>query len=250
MKYSYAFIITYGRSGSTLLREILNSIPGACVRGENGNTLYHLYRSWCTVRDRKWQFEGEDLGPADPWHGIEIVDDAAYRSELTRSFIDAVLKPPSAATLIGFKEIRYGPEDMSRTNFFDYLNFLVDSFSNACLIFNTRDLNEVLASAWWSSLPQAEEILTESDRRIREAAACGAYPSFHIHYNDYAQNMDNLVPLFDFLGASFSELALRQVFCRRHAGGGRPQAELRGWELRQEGASGGPVTSGEWPGHL
>jgi hypothetical protein len=38
----YVFIVTYGRSGSTLLQGVLNSIPGYLVRGENRQALRHL----------------------------------------------------------------------------------------------------------------------------------------------------------------------------------------------------------------
>ncbi len=38
------FIVCYGRSGSTLLTRVINTIPGACIRGENANALMHLFR--------------------------------------------------------------------------------------------------------------------------------------------------------------------------------------------------------------
>lgn len=44
-KEGYVFIITYGRSGSTLTQNLLNSLPGYCIRGENSNLLYFLSKA-------------------------------------------------------------------------------------------------------------------------------------------------------------------------------------------------------------
>ena len=41
----FVFVVTYGRSGSTLLQNVLNTIPGYCIRGENANTLAHLAKA-------------------------------------------------------------------------------------------------------------------------------------------------------------------------------------------------------------
>src|SRR5215213_881342 len=52
----YVFVVTYGRSGSTLLMGLLNSIPGYLVRGENWDALHHLFEFHRTLEDgsRKW----------------------------------------------------------------------------------------------------------------------------------------------------------------------------------------------------
>ena len=42
-RYNFVFIFTYGRSGSTLLMGLLNSLPHYCIRGENNNLLHRLY---------------------------------------------------------------------------------------------------------------------------------------------------------------------------------------------------------------
>ena len=51
----HVFVMTYGRSGSTLLMGLLNSIPGYLIRGENRHAMRHLYdfhRSGLVERDR------------------------------------------------------------------------------------------------------------------------------------------------------------------------------------------------------
>lgn len=45
-RFGSVLIITYGRSGSTLLQGILNSIPGYLIRGENENLMAHFYNAY------------------------------------------------------------------------------------------------------------------------------------------------------------------------------------------------------------
>lgn len=46
LRYNHILIITYGRSGSTLIQGILNAIPGVRVFGENGNVFFDLYKTF------------------------------------------------------------------------------------------------------------------------------------------------------------------------------------------------------------
>ena len=49
MNYQHVLIITYGRSGSTLLQGLLNSIDGCIVRGENYDACKGLFRTYQAV---------------------------------------------------------------------------------------------------------------------------------------------------------------------------------------------------------
>ena len=56
-RLDFVFVVTYGRSGSTLLMGLLNSIPGFLIRGENWDALHHLFRFHQTLEDgsRRWE---------------------------------------------------------------------------------------------------------------------------------------------------------------------------------------------------
>jgi hypothetical protein len=41
-RFPNIFVVTYGRSGSTLLQGVLNGIPGFLIRGENKDIVGHL----------------------------------------------------------------------------------------------------------------------------------------------------------------------------------------------------------------
>ncbi|HEY9292796.1 MAG TPA: hypothetical protein VIP98_16060, partial [Microlunatus sp.] len=70
----YLFVVTYGRSGSTLLQGILNSIPGYLVRGENRSVLRHLYKYQQGLdRDRSLLYRPEQpLPTTHAWFGMDL----------------------------------------------------------------------------------------------------------------------------------------------------------------------------------
>ena len=51
MKFDSVLIVTYGRSGSTLLQGILNSIEGCLIRGENDNFCFALYQAHQSIKN-------------------------------------------------------------------------------------------------------------------------------------------------------------------------------------------------------
>ena len=44
--FDAVFVITYGRSGSTLMQGILNSIDGFHIKGENNGFVFKLFESY------------------------------------------------------------------------------------------------------------------------------------------------------------------------------------------------------------
>ena len=147
-RYDYVFIITYGRSGSTLLQRLLQSIPGYCIRGENDNLLVPLFRAQKTAIAAQKQHGIENtILPEAPWHGIRDINTDGFTTDLLSAFVTNILKPDEDARTLGFKEIRYihlEPPELE-----DFLLFLHRQFNGAKLVFNTRDTDSVLKSGWW-----------------------------------------------------------------------------------------------------
>ena len=103
----FIFIITYARSGSTLLQKIIASIPGCHFNGENCDALGGLYASF-----RSASFAKDDQGKeprtsgGDPWRGAHLINPQRYNRRLASVFVDEILQPSASAWLIGFKEVR------------------------------------------------------------------------------------------------------------------------------------------------
>ena len=203
-KDGFVFIITYGRSGSTLLQHILNSIPGYCIRGENHNMLPHLAMSWkaaiLAVENQPGPEDWEDS--THPWYGIEKLNPEIYGKTLANVFVRDVLAPPPGTRVCGFKEIRF---HATPALFWQSMEFLTQFFPKSRLIFNTRNHQDVSRSGWWKTwepekvfeeLVMAEDLFTKCQQR---------YPkrSFALKFEDYRGRPEAFAPLFDFLGESF-----------------------------------------------
>ena len=71
-KYNFVFVVTYGRSGSTLLQKVLGDIDGYHISGENNNALYGLYQSFKFANMAKMRFGQEMTKHDNPWYGAEL----------------------------------------------------------------------------------------------------------------------------------------------------------------------------------
>ena len=202
MKFDSILIITYGRSGSTLLQGILNSIEGCLIRGENCNFCFGLFESYQNLLKAKTH-RGDR--PQHPWFGAHLLDETTFLIHARRLVKDLLIADVANAhkvTCYGFKEIRYAylPEQ----TLIGYLAFLPQLFPNLALIFNRRNLDDVMKSGWWRDIDQSEarSILRETDR-IFEEYACTHANCYQIMYEDVVSQSAKLVGMFEFLGVPY-----------------------------------------------
>ena len=209
----YAFVVTYGRSGSTLLQGILSAAPGVMIRGENGGALQHLFQFHRTVtghRDRLAR--PAPLPDTHPWWGIDGYPDETALRELRRLLLDTVLRPTGSTRLVGFKEIDWPVDDLPAV-----LDFTRAVFPGARFILNTRNLDEVAASKWWAGRPDARARLEEMEQAYLDAIAGLGDAAYRVHYDDYVADPAALRGLFEWLGLPFDEDRVRAVMAVRHS---------------------------------
>ncbi len=217
----YLFIVTYGRSGSTLLQGVLNSIPGYLVRGENRQAMRHLWEFHRTaVQERQRQRRSQEnrgLEPgghtaADAFFGIDDFPVRRSLAGIRRLAVETLLRPAPDTRVTGFKEIRWSEEDVG-----DYVAWLRRVFPDARFVVNTRDLDDVSRSKWWAEDPAARDGLQAVEARLLDLAASLGDAGFHVHYDDYVADPSRLRPLFEWLGEEYDEGRLRDVFETRHS---------------------------------
>ncbi|WP_370204612.1 sulfotransferase [Pararhodobacter marinus] len=214
----YVFVVTYGRSGSTLVQNLLNAIDGYCIRGENANAAGPLAQAWVNVRDndviRNHARTGETTQPNNPWYGAENCNHRRYGDALARTFRNQILMPPAGTRVTGFKEIRWGNSfaDLSNT-----LNFLHRFLSPAKFVFNTRNLDEVVRSGWWAQQDPSEvkKRLSATEALFHRYMRNNPDRCHHIHYNDYTSDHSKLEPLFAFLGEDYDPELVSNVMSRK-----------------------------------
>ncbi|PSJ29753.1 hypothetical protein B7P34_05745 [Streptosporangium nondiastaticum] len=224
MKYESLLIITYGRSGSTLLQGLLNTIDGCEVRGENYNFCYGLfqaYRSLMGTRKRA----GHRV--TSPWYGPGW-DEKLFLRDARRLVRHQLIGPRGGAshgTCYGFKEIRYA--DLAPEELEEYLGFLTLMFPRPALVFNTRKLEDVVRSDWWRRDPEGSlKALSQTDAAFRRYAAHREH-CFLIDYHDVVEKTPALRLLFAFLGAPYAEEAVDRVLGTPHSYRSKPAAERK-----------------------
>lgn len=210
---AYLFVLTYGRSGSTLLQGILSATPGVVVRGENGGVLAQLFAFHDTLSRHKSRLaRPQPLPPSHPWWGIDGYPDGTALRDLRLLMLDTVLRPAPDTRVIGFKEIDWPAERLP-----EVLAFLRAVFPGARVVLNTRDLTHVAQSKWWARRPDALGELQAMEARYVEAADSLGEASYRVHYDDWVADPTVLRGLFDWLGEPFDEQRIRAVMDVRHS---------------------------------
>lgn len=220
LRFRHIFLITYGRSGSTLLNGILNSIPGVCMRGENYGALAHLGRAVEAITKTREKANDPHMPPDTPilaFHGSTLVDPTGFRRKLVAAFVDHVLRPPSDAVAIGFKEIRFVVTQMSEAEYDQHIEFLFESFERPCILFNSRKWIDVAQSEWWRKDPHAVERIQQCEERFRRTMRLHPDSTFWVEYDRYIRDPDALRDLYAFLGAEFDRAAIERVLQVRHS---------------------------------
>lgn len=232
MKFQSVLIVTYGRSGSTLLQGILNSIPGCLIRGENFNVCLGLYQSYTaylqTITHEQASNTNSDT-PSSPWYGALHLDADQYLADMRTMVLSHLQRGISSGTQIqcvGFKEIRYLPLDMHEGKgayvqyLHGYLDFLAKLLPNVAFVFLTREHSQVVKSAWWKT--RSPETVLGKLQQFEKAAKAYAHQHDNCHFIDYSdmvRNDEELASLFSFLGAPYDHASVAEVLKQRHSYG-------------------------------
>ena len=213
-QHGHLFVVTYGRSGSTLLLGVLNSIPGYLIRGENDGAVYHLHQfhSACVGKKRRLRKRFElPLDSTNPHFGLDEFPTRVSLRMLRRLVTTTVLRPADDTRVTGFKEIRWYQEDLPA-----YVAFLRELFPDARFVVNTRDHEAVLKSGWWPDKPQ-DGRLERMEAAILDVAESLGDAAYRVHFDDYTSDPTVLRGLFDWLGEDFDETRVRAVLGVRHS---------------------------------
>jgi hypothetical protein len=146
----YVFVVTYGRSGSTLTQGMLNTLPRTLVRGENNLYLLPMFRAYAGLKNFKRKYGGPgSVKAASAFYGLGEVDLDGFASsvrDLTqRQLLGAVA--PADIDRLGFKEVlwhRIKPKEWTR--FFDFMDL---AFGEPRYVLNRRDVAMASTSGFW-----------------------------------------------------------------------------------------------------
>lgn len=209
---SYIFVLTYGRSGSTVLMRLLNLPETVEIRGENSNALFWLYKTISSVQRSKDRFGYTPRETSDPWFGADKIIANDFEETCLKSFVNTVLNPTAGSTHSGFKEICHLPSVMSAEEFSGYVEFILSRFSSVKIIFNTRDPMAVSRSGWFKDMPQDYVIAQVSEANKRFVAAAKKSKNCRvIDYSAVVENDVELKELFEWLEISFDQSLAAEI---------------------------------------
>ena len=194
----FLFVVTFGRSGSTLLQSHLNALPGWTIRGENGDAATQYVASAQRALTAMAERGVRKVDSGSPWFGFENVSGLSLVNRTRALIVEEFLQPQPGTRVLGFKEIRWEIAPLG-----GFLTFMRDVFPGARFIVNLRDPDAAAASGWWRSTPGAAETLRDRAAVLRQAADELGDAAFVVHYEDYAMDPSRLGALMDWLGEEF-----------------------------------------------
>ncbi len=221
MNFQSILIISYARSGSTLLQSILNSHEELLVRGENYNFCYHLFKSYNALKKTKGK--SEQLLPKQPFFGYSVIDEKYFINNIAETVKKLLLAEQLENLKIkayGFKEVRY-PGTLD--HLLVYLDFLKQIFPNPLFVFNTRNKDDVFKSRLNLCWVQKKDYQKTIERLIRAEALFSEFiknnptNSFHISYEEVTTKSDKLKELHNFIGLPYTEAQMVKVLAVPHS---------------------------------
>lgn len=214
---SFIMIVTYQRSGSTLLQSILNSSDECVIRGENYNLLYFAFQSYLATEDAMKHIQQGGVTAVDwPFFGAEHMKKEQYFCSVVSAFIEDILnvEPKNSKMNIGFKEVKY---DEFGENLPRFLDLMKKCVPNLKIVFNFRNLDDVSKSAW--NARRKKEILVTALSNFEALAE--SYTEEHkgfakiIKYDDYLEDTQILADLSAFLDISYDALKVKSILAKK-----------------------------------
>lgn len=229
------FIVAQGRSGSTLLLKLLNSINGYNICGENHGALSQLNAFYDSIlRTEKLVPKAEEKNLAysdlvhlpsrkDNYSGFEWynVYQLNFIEDKLRELIVGMFNPTQQYRVWGFKEIRFGLGtiynhfNINYEKFASELNFIKQLFPHAKFIFLTRKTENLIKSAWWANNPeQSKKTLEKQKYLFQEYKSNNSSFCYHVCYHDLVNNTQNLQGMYKFINEEFSLKAYQEALKR------------------------------------
>jgi Sulfotransferase family len=234
----YVTVVTYGRTGSTVLQAALNALPGVLVRGENYSAFRGLNAYVQAIAETADRHHAGR--PTHPWFGSARLDPAAVVADLREHVLETVLRPKADTRWVGFKEVRYEPGHFAEyEDLLNYLLFLDKLFPGIRYLMNVRDPQDAARSGWWPGNANAEEVLAVTRDRLAEAVddltrMLGRGRAVLVDYDEWTGRPEVLSDAFARLGLPRDDEAVRSVVGTRLEHGPHGVDQLSGDQLGGE----------------
>jgi hypothetical protein len=224
----FVFVVTYGRSGSTLTQGMLNTLPRTLVRGENNLYLLPIFRAYNGLETFKNKFGGPGAAKASSaFYGLREVDLDAFAASVRQLVQQQLLGDVAVSNVdrLGFKEVlwhRIKPKEWS-----DFFGFMDLAFDEPLYVLNRRDVAMTSTSGFWQKKePGVAEQQISRVRRLQDflrdsrADRCVDTEFEAMTSDDQAVAAEQLRRLAEFVTGSCDDDLLAALFATRETGHG------------------------------
>jgi hypothetical protein len=224
----FVFVVTYGRSGSTLTQGMLNTLPRTLVRGENNLYLLPVFRAYNGLETFKNKFGGPGAAKASSaFYGLREVDLDAFAASVRQLVQQQLLGDVAVSNVdrLGFKEVlwhRIKPKEWS-----DFFGFMDLAFDEPLYVLNRRDVAMTSTSGFWQKKePGVAEQQISRVRRLQDflrdsrADRCVDTQFEAMTSDDRAVAAEQLRRLAEFVTGSCDDDLLAALFATRETGHG------------------------------
>jgi hypothetical protein len=224
----FVFVVTYGRSGSTLTQGMLNTLPRTLVRGENNLYLLPIFRAYNGLETFKNKFGGPGAAKASSaFYGLREVDLDAFAASVRQLVQQQLLGDLAVSNVdrLGFKEVlwhRIKPKEWS-----DFFGFMDLAFDEPLYVLNRRDVAMTSTSGFWQKKePGVAEQQISRVRRLQDflrdsrADRCVDTQFEAMTSDDQAVAAEQLRRLAEFVTGSCDDDLLAALFATRETGHG------------------------------
>ena len=152
----FVFVVTYGRSGSTLTQGMLNTLPRTLIRGENGFYILPLFRSYHVLEEFSEKFGKPHADKVtSAFYGLRETSLHDYAADagamVQRQLLGGV--PVTEVERLGFKEVLW--HRVREPEWAPFFQFMDRAFRDPLYVCNHRDVAMASTSGFWRSKPDA-----------------------------------------------------------------------------------------------
>lgn len=169
-EHRYVFVVTYGRSGSTLVQGLLNTLPRTLVRGENNFYVLPLFRAMVHVRAfRRLHMKHNPHASHSAFFGLHEIEPQSFVQSTHDLMTGHLLgeASPREVDVLGFKEVLWHRVRPDETK--SFFGFLDQVFPGCLFVLNEREHDKVVDSGFWQRHDR-DEVLA-AIRRVEDIQA-------------------------------------------------------------------------------
>jgi len=218
----FIIIASTGKSGSTLLQRIINTIPNSNITGEKDAAIINILKSYKSlklcfrvhlknsnyiIKNNKKIFKNYDyliennIKPC--WYNSFDLNDVRKK---IRELIISILDNKKNNRILGYKEIRFIDQ-------IEIIDEFIELFPNTKVICHIRkDVKKQSKISWWNKTKDAEKKLNNYNNQYIKYAKSRC---FYISYFEDILTFNKVKNIFEYIGENINETDYKKVIEKR-----------------------------------